>query len=322
MASFDKINYLLRPSKQVERKLLIEALQKLSRGGYFIQDYTYLGLGSIYYADFILFHKYLSINNMICVEKEDIPKRMGFNKPYEFITLKMSPVSDIIPTLNRESPYFIWLDYDSALDRNKLDDIRSCIRIMSPGSVFLVTLAADPVQLNDLLSYEDTKDIDESQKQLKKCGILSDLIGAHLGRQVNVGDITRRKLPLTYATAVRNYINTCLDTRPETRFYQLFNFVYADNMQMMSFGGIIDNDNSSAKIDKSGVYELDFITLDAKPIVISAPPLTIREKSWLEKHMVMNPNPPLELEFEIEKDFIDVFLKYYRHYPVYYETLV
>ena len=45
MASYDKINYLLRPSKQVERKLFIEGLQRLSKADYYISEYTYAGLG-------------------------------------------------------------------------------------------------------------------------------------------------------------------------------------------------------------------------------------------------------------------------------------
>ena len=60
--SFEKFNYLLRPSKQVERKLLIETMHHLAASGYPIYKYTYVGLGSIYYADFMLFHKYLYIN--------------------------------------------------------------------------------------------------------------------------------------------------------------------------------------------------------------------------------------------------------------------
>ena len=67
--SYEKFNYLLRPSKQVERKLFIEALHRLRAAGYPIYEYTYLGLGSVFYADFILFHKYLYIDKMICAEQ-------------------------------------------------------------------------------------------------------------------------------------------------------------------------------------------------------------------------------------------------------------
>src|SRR6478672_6193590 len=94
--SFEKFDYLLRPSKQVERKLLIEALHHLVECGYPIYNYTYVGLGSVYYADFVLFHKYLYIDKMICAEWGSINRRMKFNKPFPFVRLVMKPVSEVI----------------------------------------------------------------------------------------------------------------------------------------------------------------------------------------------------------------------------------
>ncbi len=85
--SYEKFNYLLRPSKQVERKLFIEALHHLRTAGYPVYDYTYLGLGSVFYADFVLFHKYLYIDRMVCAEKDEIAPRMKFNKPFGFVKL-------------------------------------------------------------------------------------------------------------------------------------------------------------------------------------------------------------------------------------------
>ena len=74
--SYEKFNYLLRPSKQVERKLFIETLHRLRDADYPICSYTYVGLGSIFYADFILFHKYLYIDRMICAERDEVERRM------------------------------------------------------------------------------------------------------------------------------------------------------------------------------------------------------------------------------------------------------
>ena len=48
-----------------------------------------MGFGSAYYVDFVMFHKYLFIENMVCVEWSEIPKRMRFNKPFNFIKLRM-----------------------------------------------------------------------------------------------------------------------------------------------------------------------------------------------------------------------------------------
>lgn len=322
MASFEKVNYLLRPTKQVERKLLVEALQQLAKGGYYIQDYTYLGLGSVYYADFILFHKYLRIERMICVEQESIPKRMEFNKPYAFINLKMGAVVDVIPTLDRSSHYFAWLDYDAPLEQEQLDAIRSCMHVLSPGSIFLVTVPADPRQLASLVLDTEDKPSTGVARDEMVLARLEELIGSHLGRTVTLRDITRRQLPITYALAIRNYIDACLASRASTRFFQLFNFVYADGVQMLSLGGVIEEDQNVDRIQESGVLELDFITQAENPIAISVPPLTVREKIWLEKHVVKNPSPPDEPAFELDKELVSAFARYYRHYPTYYETLV
>jgi len=55
--SFEKINYIFRPKKQIERKILIELFQKIQNTlNINISEYQYIGLGSIYYYDFILFH--------------------------------------------------------------------------------------------------------------------------------------------------------------------------------------------------------------------------------------------------------------------------
>ena len=65
--SFEKVNYLLRLKKQIERKIIIEAFQSISPI-IDISEYRYFGLGSIYFADFILFHKYLNIKKMTSTE--------------------------------------------------------------------------------------------------------------------------------------------------------------------------------------------------------------------------------------------------------------
>jgi hypothetical protein len=115
--SFKQFNYSLRPSKQVERKIMIEVLLRLSKAGYTISDYSYLGFGSPYYVDFVMFHKYLFIRNMLCVEWGEVPRRMKFNKPFKFIKLKLGALKAHIPSINPKTPYLVWLDYDRSLDQ-------------------------------------------------------------------------------------------------------------------------------------------------------------------------------------------------------------
>src|SRR4030043_279667 len=127
--------------------------------------YTYLGFGSVYYTDFILLHKYLYVNHMICIEGSDIPKRMRFNRPYRFVNLQMGKVSKILPRIDFRIKYIVWLDYDYGIDygymeeeTSILDDVSAFVSKLSPGSLFIVTSEAEPRisnrKLNDRLSEE------------------------------------------------------------------------------------------------------------------------------------------------------------------------
>jgi len=96
--SFEKINYMFRPKKQIERKILIELFQKIQNTlNINISEYRYIGLGSIYYYDFILFHKYLNIRDMVSLDDKEDYNRFEFNKPFDFIIFKsMSTTSFLL----------------------------------------------------------------------------------------------------------------------------------------------------------------------------------------------------------------------------------
>lgn len=67
--SGDLINYSLRPRKNIERKILCDIIRSLSFFGR-VDEYRYLGFGSFYYQDYILFHKEFSITQAISFEKD------------------------------------------------------------------------------------------------------------------------------------------------------------------------------------------------------------------------------------------------------------
>ena len=121
--SYKQFNYTLRPSKQVERKIMIEVLLNLLMAGHDISKYTYVGFGSPYYADFIMFHKYLFMQRMVCVEWGDVTKRMRFNKPFKCIKLKLGALSSYIPHMHPTTRYLAWLDYDRSLDGGAPDSV-------------------------------------------------------------------------------------------------------------------------------------------------------------------------------------------------------
>ena len=94
--SFEKVNYLLRPRKQIERKIIIEILQELKPFLHEFNNYVYLGMGSIYYYDYILFHKFLNLDNLISIDDKITYKRFIFNKPYDFIKFENRKSTDFL----------------------------------------------------------------------------------------------------------------------------------------------------------------------------------------------------------------------------------
>src|SRR5687767_9685097 len=96
--SFERFNYLLRPNKNVERKLLLEVLTAFSElPGLSLAEYRYVGLSSVYYADAVLFHKWLGITDIISIEKEaSRKKRLEFNRPYSCVKVLVGRTADVL----------------------------------------------------------------------------------------------------------------------------------------------------------------------------------------------------------------------------------
>src|SRR6266581_5372051 len=114
--SYRIVNFSLRPAKSVERKMLAEAFRLLSRFGS-INAYRYIGLGSNFFSDFILFHKSLGITNMTSIEQDrPFAKRFAFNRPFLCVDIKIGESGEILPTLNWSMRTILWLDYDLPLD--------------------------------------------------------------------------------------------------------------------------------------------------------------------------------------------------------------
>lgn len=310
-ASFEKFNYLIRPAKQVERKLLLEGLHRLA-ASFPIRDYRYVGFGSPFYADFVLFHKFLYMDDLVCVERAKIKRRMKFNKPFPKIRLKFGEMSAVIPTLDRKKPHVAWLDYDYPLNQSMLADLSGIATTLCEESVVLITVDADPrVQSREDLPEEMHEKIIDHRR-----ATLESEIGRFVAGGVKRPHISRQKLPELFATVVVNHLRDELAVR-SLQFFPLFNFAYADGRQMLSLGGMIGAKETKGKLDRTGIYDLEFINTGVRPTVISVPPLTARERLWLDQHT----KSPSQI-FEVEAKTVSHYRQYYRHYPSYFEALL
>jgi hypothetical protein len=319
LRSFERFNYLLRPAKQVERKLIAEVCHRLDRAAWPVpvHSYTYVGMGSIYYADFLLFHRSLSVGDMICVEEEKIPRRMRFNKPFPFISLRMCKMADAIPKLPRRKPLLLWLDYEGSLDEKVLGDVRDAVRVLAPRSLLVVTVNADrrALQLVDE-SLPGARERNENALE----GV-REVLGGLVDREIVPADLSSKGLASLFTRALRNAIDDAASKRPGLAFFPLFSFRYSDGQRMVSMGGLLADAADQTALNACGVYDLEAVSTEPDPIDISIPPLTQKEREWLTRR-IDRIDTPTALTFELEPEQLESFRKYYRYYPGFVETLL
>lgn len=143
-ASFEQFDYQLRSNKHIERKLVFDLLSRARK--YFpLEDYKYLGLGSLWFADHRLAHKLLNITDLISIEASEYAARANFNKPYGSVRVIPGMSHEVLPQFKADDwnvPYLVWMDYDGLLDENVEADLSRFVTNLQPGSVILVTLNA------------------------------------------------------------------------------------------------------------------------------------------------------------------------------------
>jgi len=325
--SFKAINYMFRPKKQIERKILIEFFQNIQHKlNINISEYRYIGLGSIYYYDFILFHKYLNIRDMVSLDNKKYPKRFEFNKPFDFIKFKNISTTKFLSNNELDKKSFIWFDYDSRLvnyrkelksfDRNAriFDDIQTIANRSKDLDIFVLTVN---VNINEIIF--DIPEIKEA---------FIDEFYEYLPRQYQkVKKITFENYPFIIQNIIINIFRNSEKFHP-VKFKKLFSFIYQDTAPMYTIGGMFSkNDLSDKLIEKDNLFETD----ENKLIDINVPLLTYCEKMKLDKNISdikrnldsLDEEKIIELlDFEMNPDELKNYLNYYRYYPQYYEGII
>lgn len=323
-ASFERVHYLLRPAKNIQRKMLSEVFQRLEQIRS-LKDYEYVGLGSIYFGDFILFHRALGLNRMTSIELEANWDRADFNKPYRCVTVLSGRASERLPEINwKERPAIVWLDYDCELSREILSDIRQVASSVQPGSVLIVTLDATDKALKDLPEEPtDTFDVEQFadasliKKLNLKCGVElsadTDLTGDGLSE-------TYRQL---LTQAILESVNAFVDPRsgaPTVAYSQVVNFRYSDGREMMTVGGVFCplTPHGTSCLVHYGFDKLEFYCPSDSVFRIEVPKLTYRELGTLNQSLPTDDLASIPV-FITEEDK-SLYSKIYRYFPTFAEA--
>ena len=309
MASFDTVNYSLRPSKSIQRKIVFDGVCKL-QSSLGLDRLIYVGFGSIWFTDFVMAHKLLGIDDMVSIEKDGIGfSRAVFNSPFATVDIKPGLSSEVLPSLYgdetfRRRPWLIWLDYDTALDESIRDDARSVIENVPENSMFLLTFDGKE------------KKYGGSSKSPSR---LRDLFGGVVPDELSKEDCKGGRMQETLANLAIDYMKSiAADQARPGGFVPAFRAIYKDTAPMVTVGGILPAQRS-APIVVGVVTRTDWPCFPEKPIV--APHLTIREAAVLQSKLPsatgLSRGTVKELGFDLEDDQIEAFEKYYRYYPTF-----
>lgn len=321
----EMINYLFRPAKNVERKMLCEAFGMLSTISD-IKEYQYIGFGSVYFADFNLFHKQLGVANLISIEGiPEMENRVRFNQPYSCIEFIPGWSTDVLPQVNwKKSKSILWLDYTGSLENYMLKDITTFFQRGLSGSMFVISINVDLREQSDTAKtiYEKIK------KKLDK--------DSDIRKKIRTSEIHPEMTKRDYYQIVRNVINTEIESTLSKRnkleednfeYHQLFNFIYQDGQVMMTIGGILVSDKDKETYEKINFTSLDFVRTTNDIYEIKVPNLTLREIQALNKYL---PNFSLgseekdkillELGEVVSNDEIEKYARIYRYFPNFSES--
>ncbi|WDK49091.1 hypothetical protein JH308_17685 [Xanthomonas campestris pv. campestris] len=306
--SFNKIDYRVRPAKQIERRMISEALTYLQRLGP-MGGYWYAGMGSISFLDFTMVHRALGVSRMLSIEHPDFVDRVTFNAPFSCVEIISGEANSVLPTLDYSTPGIVWLDYDGKIDQSMLEDVALLAGKLQPGSVLLVTL-----------NCESGRSAEQAKTEAKK--IVSRISAAKLPAGFNGASIEGKK----YASMLRQLFHDAVQERVSLRWRtgvdthrvdvdQILNFVYSDNAKMCTFGWFVDSQGMRAKC---GFEELDFYRSGVESFSIRPPVLTPKEIRHLNNQL---PKTREVASPGLSSDELESYIKLYRHFPTYFEVL-
>lgn len=316
MASFNFINYSIRPSKSIQRQIVFDGLSDIeSILG--LRDATYIGLGSIWFTDFILAHTKININRMISIEKDEIGyKRAKFNKPYSAVSVRRGCSSVVIPKLLQDKslrikPWVLWLDFDGRLNLETVADMLVLVEKAPTNSVLIFTLNARPS------NYGKKPEGRPTYLQSVLGSVVPDDLSADQCKEESSMQMILADLSLQFMKS------TAAEVDRLESFVPAFMLPYTDGAPMVTFGGILpckDQENEIRKVIRSKNWPGKIKKQ------INAPHLTVKEaleiQSLLPTERRITRKQIQQLGFDLTVSEIAVFQKYYKHYPSFAQVVL
>jgi len=314
-ASYERINYALRPAKNVQRKMICDSLRGLAHIAD-VNSYRYIGFGSPYFSDFILFHKQLGIQDMISIERDEAKqRRFDFNIPFSCVKMKYGPSIAVLPGIEDwDKRTILWLDYDGPLSRDMLADVETFLAKAVSGSVIIVSVEVDPGK--EAGNWKDA--LADLKRRLPDQSVPGGLKARDLAGWGLSGVV--RGIVDDHIRAMLKQRNGGSGRKGELLYRQLFNFQYADGAKMLTVGGLLyDSGLAGARACR---FDPSFTRDGSDAFTIQVPKLTNREIRYLDSLL---PNAVARLSEHpdaqhIPVEDLDDYQEIYRFFPTFSEA--
>jgi hypothetical protein len=301
-----EIDYRIRPAKNVERKMLLEICSRMG----VVQElsgYRYVGMGSIYFVDFSLFHRALGIDSMISLEgREGLMERCEWNRPFDCIEVRPTSVEAALAELRSDEPTIMWLDFEDKLDSAILSQLAEACEVLAPRSILIATVNATP-------------DAPESRvRNFRQRFGNRDL--ANVNKDEDLGKEKLRKLNYAYMRqAVEEAVGT-RGIRDGVVQRQLAHFTYKDGADMLTVAWLLYGEEEAQLIDSCGFDNLAFAHDGDNPFNIAVPKLTHRERLELDRLLPEGDieDPPGSITVEDAT----AYSLLYRQMPIYVDAVI
>jgi hypothetical protein len=305
----ERINFNLRPAKHIERRMIAEVLSRITRYEN-PSRFAYIGMGSFYFADFVVMHKALGIDEMYSFELDsDDRDRFTFNAPFGCIKVIFGSTHDKLPTLDvfGKRPVIAWLDYYGYLDDAKIGDIETVAMKCRPGSALIVTVnGANPAMDSKRLALFKARL--SARNRPASFSVRSFASNATFAETCRAAAWMRIQSTLARRNAMLNTISA----------RQIFNFRYADGAQMATFGWLFLSTSQNDALEKDPKLLNSFPVADSdKAIDIEAPSLTFKEIGHLRRLLPDQEGVSTYLSNAkpVAQDAAKQFARLYRHFP-------
>jgi hypothetical protein len=280
ISSAYKVQYDLRPSKQTERRVLLDILRSAADVGFDLHKYKYLGFGGFKFYDFEMLFRHLGIRDMTSLEiDKSLFERCRFNLPFGFIDLRGELLADYLGRITFRKPLIAWLDYDCTISNGVIEDIRTLSAKAPVGSFVFVTVDARISDgMRDLSSSERLAEVRVEYQDYALVSSESEL-------EPSVFPIFAEKI--MWAALVDS-----MSKRSDGMFIPIIRVFYKDTAEMITIGGCLCPLESVNKLRSRLRRDFRFLVPsgDAEPFTIRSFNLSARERHLLDSTVTQRKN--------------------------------